>query len=626
MNRSRHGTRKYIVLLASFTITLVTLLVYANALDGAWVLDDYPRIVENEAVQMDQFSLSRMWEAATSPPGHRRWITNASFALNYYVHGLNPVGYQFVNLAIHLLTALGLFFFLVLLLQQLRSPPESTSPAEDREEDGGTVSLERQALIVAWTATLLWAIHPVLTQAINYTTQRGVLLTGLFYVWGLWAFLEWMRRDDRERWMFLGGAVLLGMCAVMSKEIGATFVLAAGFVYGLSPGRTTMNRRWIWVAGVGCVTLFGVLSFYLLGGVDGIVRRGSMIFSTEPAGNRRFSVLQRVMTEWRVMLFYLSLLFYPGLDRFNIEHDIEVSTGLFAPVSTGLSLLAILGLLVFAYRWRKWYPLLTFVMGWFFLQLMITSSVINLELIFEHRVYLAAIGPIVLLVDVCYRHGPVKWYLQMIVLMVLVGVLGWTTHERNKVWQSTLSVYRDAVRKAPQKPRNQGNLGVAYAREARRVLKTERDLKKAFNLMSKALRRHYRTMSLSQQQDRPIDRTFTRNVDQLLEDMTSIWSKMKGRRNEPEWTRMLVRWHQRFLYSMPDTYIQNRSSLKRQLSELRIFLAGVYLRRKERQKAQTQLKHVIQQDPERVEEALEQIERPELRKLLREQIRKIRGG
>ncbi len=624
MKRSRNDSRRWVVLLASFTITLVTLLVYVNALDGSWVLDDYPRIVENQAIQMDQFSLSRLWEAATSPPGRGRWITNATFALNYYVHGLNPAGYQFINVALHVLTALGMFFFLVLLLQELgsSSTSEGSSAVEQGTRDDG--SGERASLIVAWFASLIWAIHPVLTQTVNYTTQRGVLLTGLFYVWGLWAFLEWMRREDRERVMFLLLAVFMGGCSLKSKEIGATFVLAAGFIYGLSPGRTIKSRRWIWIAGIGCASVFGLLSFYLLGGIDGIVRRGGMLFSMEPAGSRRFSLWQRVMTEWRVLLFYLSLLFYPGLNRLNIEHDIEVSTGLFSPMSTSLSLFTLLALVVLAYRLRKWSPLLTFAIGWFFLQLMITSTVINLELVFEHRVYLAAMGPVVLLVDILYRRCPGRWYVPVLILTLLVGGLAWATYERNKVWQSTLSLYRDAVRKAPKKPRNQGNLGVAYAREARRILASEHDLRKAFDLMDKALHRHYRAISLSKKYNRPIDRKFTTNVNPLLEDMTSIWARLEPRTSDPEWTEMVVRWYERFLYSMPDRYIQNRPMLRRQLSELRIFLSGVYLRRQEGQKAREQLNRVIQEDPGRVEEALEQMDDPGLTRQIRERIRKLR--
>lgn len=477
--------------------------------------------------------------------------------------------------------------------------------------------------MIAWCTALLWAIHPVLTQSVNYTTQRSVLLCGLFYVWGLWAFLEWMQRDDEGGVSYLVIAILMGVLSVLSKEIGATFVLAALFVHWLSP-RTEVTQRQYTLAGLGCLALFGLVSFYLLGGVDGTVQRLSGLFSSERVGGRRFTSWQRVMTEWRVMLFYLSLVLYPRLHRLNIEHEIDLSTGLLTPYTTGLSLVTILGLIVLAYRWRRRYPIMTFGVVWFFLHLSITSTVIPLELVFEHRVYLAAVGPVLVLVDLGYRRWPLATFVQVGVLVALVMGLGWITYQRNQVWQSTRSLYRDAVRKAPEKPRNHGNLGVAYAREARHVLKTEQDLEKAFTLMDRALRQHYRTMSLSKKQDRPIDRQFTSNIEPLLRDMTAIWSKLKRRTEDPEWTRRLLQWHKRFLFSMPPSYFRDRDAVRRQLSELRVFLAGVYLRQNEPGRARKLLKTVMDPDPARVDNVLSQVEDPHVKRRLRELIHTIR--
>ncbi len=613
--------RRLIILVVASSITVATLLVYMNALDAAWVLDDFPRIVENEAIRMDQFSFQRLWTAATSEPGGGRWVTNATFAMNYYLHGLHPPGYHLVNVGVHILTALGLFFFLALLLRSLYRTGHRSA---GRETDGGE-EVGQVHLAAAGATALLWSVHPVLTQSVNYTTQRGVLLCGLFYVWGLWGFLEWQRRRDGGSG-FLLFAVLMSLLAVKSKEIGGTIYLAAGLIYWLCSDEERGRDRTFWILGAGCVLIFCVVSVYLLGGPDGVRRRVAMIFSSEPMGSRRFTVLERVMTEWRVVMFYLSLILYPLPDRLNLEHDIQVSVGLWTPASTGLSLGAILLLLVLAVRCRSRYPVITFGILWFFLQLVVTSSVLNLELIFEHRVYLAAIGPLLVLVDLFYRCVNITWKGKCMVLFLLASLLGWGTVERNHVWQSTLSIYRDAVRKAPEKPRNHGNLGMAYVRKSARVIRDGNRVERAFELMVKGLRHHYRSLEESFRQKRPVDHQFVNNIEPLLGKAKTIWTKIDGRKREPRWTRTLVRLYDRFLYSMPPRYLQNQSALQRQLSQLRMYLAGVYFRNDREEKGNRQLLNVVRQAPQHVDEGLENISDPDLREEVRKRLNEIRAN
>lgn len=624
--RSGNGAlpSRWIIIIAATTITLGCVLAYGNAMGGDWALDDFPRIVNNQDIRMEHFSVSRLWTAATSPPEKERWVTNASFALNYYLNGLDPRGYRFVNLSLHALTALGLFFFLVLLIRQLNRDEDDSGVTTEEPSENGALDLDRRALYVAWAVVLLWCVHPVLTQAVNYTAQRGVLLCGLFYVWGLWGVLEWRRRDAWSGTGFLLFAILMGLLSVKSKEIGGTFVVAAGLLYGLEPDRKGEEAENGWMIGLGVGVLFVLVSLYLLGGVDGTLKRLGRIFSSEATGRRRFTTWQRVMTEWRVMVFYLSLVFWPGLNRLNLEHDIQLSTGLVSPPSTSVALFVLSALLVVAYKLRHRSPVIAFGIFWFFLQLVVTSTVLNLELIFEHRVYLASIGPILVFVYLCSEIHFVPRYVSAALVLVLVGVLSWTTHHRNAVWGDTLTLYKDAVKKAPNKPRNQGNLGVAYAKTARELMKTGQK-KQAFLHMVKALDHHRIALRKSRIRERPIEQVFTENIDDLLQDLTGIWRKLDERAQEPRWTERLVEWHEEFLYSVHPKYVERRNLLLKQLPDLHIYLAGVYHANGKEKKAEKELIKVVKRHPQRTQEMLNRIQDAELKTSLRKRIEELRN-
>ncbi len=108
--------------------------------------------------------------------------------------------------------------------------------------------------------------------------------------------------------------------------------------------------------------------------------------------SRHFTMLERLLTETRIVVWYLSLLLWPAPSRMSIEHDVELSTSLLNPLTT-LPAMIFLGVLCWLIlRYRRRYPLLSYGGAWFFLNLVIESTVVPLELIFEHRLYLPSVG------------------------------------------------------------------------------------------------------------------------------------------------------------------------------------------------------------------------------------------
>ena len=181
---------------------------------------------------------------------------------------------------------------------------------------------------------------------------------------------------------------------------------------------------------------------------------------------RDFTPFQRVLTESRVVIFYISLLLWPNPSRLNLDHDFALSYSLLNPAATLIAIATIIGLIVFAFLIARKEPLLSFSIIWFFGNLMIESSIIGLELVFEHRNYLPTMFVVLAIVSLAFRY--LKHALPAAIALSLVGALFcvWT-FERNKVWADEITLYRDSAAKSPAKARPQNNLGAALSRQDR---------------------------------------------------------------------------------------------------------------------------------------------------------------
>jgi Tfp pilus assembly protein PilF len=181
---------------------------------------------------------------------------------------------------------------------------------------------------------------------------------------------------------------------------------------------------------------------------------------------RDFTVGQRVLTEFRVVIFYLSLLILPRPSRLTLEHDYALSHSLWDPVTTILALGFIAGLLGLAIYLARKERILSFCILWFLGNLVIESSVIGLEIIFEHRLYLPSMFLSLVAVMLFYRYLKPKW-LQAMMLSIVVVVCAFWTFERNKVWQDEMTFYSDCVKKSPNKARPRNSLGGALFDQGR---------------------------------------------------------------------------------------------------------------------------------------------------------------
>jgi tetratricopeptide (TPR) repeat protein len=429
--------------LAALTIFLV-FLIYSSNLDGPFVFDDGSNIKNNAAIRLTTLSWSDLKKAATNSPLSNRPLAYISFALNYYFHGYRTVGYRTVNILIHMLAGLFLFLFIK---TTLRLPTM-------RSRYGNSNWLP-------YVAALIWLVHPLHTQSVSYIVQRMNSMSSMLYILSMLCYTRArLGQSATVKWLLAAACILSGLLAFGTKETASTlplFILLYEwfFFQDLSPKWLIRHLPFF----IGLLILFlGVAMIYLDGHpFEKILSR----YAT-----RDFTPLQRVLTEFRVVILYLSLLLYPHPNRLNLDYDFPLSHSLVEPATTLLALMAIVGLLGWSIGLAKKDRLISFCILWYFGNLAIESSIIGLELVFEHRTYLPSMMIILMAVILVDRYLRFK-VLKIAIICAITLVFSAWTYERNATWSNAVALWSDVVKKAPQKVRPHNNLGNALKRQGK---------------------------------------------------------------------------------------------------------------------------------------------------------------
>jgi tetratricopeptide (TPR) repeat protein len=391
---------------------------------------------------MERLTLKGLWQAGFDSPLSRRPVANISFALNYYLGGYHLFGYHLVNIVIHLITGWLLFYWLNITLVLCSYH-------------------RRSAFWIAVVTATIWLVHPLQTQSVTYIVQRMNSLAALFYLLSLVLYARGrvvQRQQTDSTWKvycLFGGSFLAGVLALGSKEIAATlpvfiFLYEWYFFQGLSVG---WIRKHIWVIVAVFVVLGGIALIYLGDHPLGRILGGY--------GRRDFTLEQRLLTQLRVVMFYFSLLLFPHPSRLNLDHDFSLSHSLLDPVTTVVSLVFLANMLILAVVFARKERLLSFCVLWLLGNLVIESSVIGLELVFEHRMYLPSMLAILVVVILVHRYVGHRWAVIALVCAVTAVFSVWT-YQRNRVWQDEITLLTDCIKKSPRKVRPYSALGIAY--------------------------------------------------------------------------------------------------------------------------------------------------------------------
>jgi tetratricopeptide (TPR) repeat protein len=448
-----------------FQIALILLagaLVYANTLHVPYVLDDYWAVTPYGEKSLLKILLH----------GGSRRVADATFALNYNLHGLEEAGYHMVNISIHLAAAITLYFATISALAALRGSYPATVGAAPESSN-----IEH---FVPLAAALLFAVHPLQTQAVTYLIQRYTSLATFLYLLSALAFIRARLVHERGgsfSCILLPGAACLaaGLLAIGSKQIAATLPLVLIFLeLSLFRGRLLNRRFFILCAAAAIVALAILLVSWQVTSLDGFL----VALNNATTEHRILSRATYLLTETRVVATYLRLLCLPFGQ--SLLHDYPLSTTLFSPkVVASIALhISLLATAAFLFRFSGsnlrngqtekgcLQRLAALGIVWFYVTLAVESSIFPItDVIFEHRVYLPSAGffltviaTAALTLDISRTGLKRAWKLLALVSIVLSSL----TVARNQVWGDSLTLWQDTVKKAPGKDLARANLAGEY--------------------------------------------------------------------------------------------------------------------------------------------------------------------
>jgi len=441
------------VVFAIVALAVIIFIIYGNSFHCSWHFDDVPNITDNPNLHLKEITWENvkrtLFSDRNNPNVLYRPVACLSFGLNYYFGKLNVFGYHLVNIFIHLISSIFLFLFIY---HTLNLPSLKTT-------------YTKHSYSIALLSTILWTINPIQTQAVTYIVQRMASLAGMFYIMSMYFYLKARTTGTGStKILFLILCLISFVMALGSKENAAMLPLSI-FLYEIllvqkDRGLYLWKNLRIFLIGFGVTLVIGVAYMYF--------HDGNIFSFLNGYEKRPFTPTQRLLTEPRIIMFYISLLLYPMPNRLNLAHDITISTSLFQPILTFFSILIIGAAISGAILLSRKRPFISFSILFFFLNHLIESSIFPLELIFEHRNYIPSMFffvPIVIGIFYLFNYysakKPMQYILLSFIVFFLIG-LGHSTFMRNFTWKNEKSLWIDAAGKAPDLFRPHHNLGKYY--------------------------------------------------------------------------------------------------------------------------------------------------------------------
>lgn len=352
-----------------------TVALYWPGLAGSFLFDDFanlPALGRYGPVQDWDGLLRYLTSGIADPTG--RPISMLSFLIDANDWPAEPYPFKRTNLAIHLVNGVLLYLVLARLGRHLSIA-------------------DSQRRMAALLATALWVMHPLWVSTVLYVVQRHAQLSTLFVLLGILAWLS-------SRSAFVAGRVtagwargivaivICGLLAGLSKANGfllplLLLALEATVLHPASPRPGRTSQHWRWALGALLIVPSALVVLMLA--------KHGLAFAENP-GRRPWTLDQRLLSQPRALFDYLHQLLVPGLDATGVFADgFAVSTDWRHPRSTLPALFGLLALAATAWATRRRWPAFAAAIFFFLAGHLMESSVVPLELYFEHRNYLPAL-------------------------------------------------------------------------------------------------------------------------------------------------------------------------------------------------------------------------------------------
>lgn len=410
--------------LACIAATILAGLVYLNALSNPFVLDDNRTVVDNASITDITNLRAVVGHDVTRP------LVNLSYAIDRRLWGPAPFGFHMSSVLLHMLNVCLLFQ----LVRRLATDHNARAASHDRPIHPGASAL---------AAAVVFAVHPVMTQAVGYISGRSEVLCASFFLAAMLTGRRWLQRGGGVWWTL---TIVFWLASILAKEIGVVLpiVLWATDRLFWSNGhdaRRHFIRFYLPLMGIALVGALGRVAVFV------------MFERPAPMSTHWPALLDGLILVWR----YVGLLLVPTGQ--SIFHEIHPAAGLldWRVIS---SVTAIAGASAVAWRARRRWPFVTVGLLWFFALLAPSFALMVLDAgadMAEHRVYLAscggfiAVGALMGALVASADSGGLRWrwWVATTLLIAMVLSLSGRTLLRNAMWSSGVTIWSEAVQRAP---------------------------------------------------------------------------------------------------------------------------------------------------------------------------------
>lgn len=413
------------------TILLAGWFVYFNSLVNPFIWDDLALVSNNLHIRNLAYIPRLFIESVYHQDMDGRFyrpILMMSYALDYRLYGLSPLGYHLSNILIHSGVALLVY---------------------------GLISLIFRRNLLAFLTAMFFVLHPIQTEAVTYISGRADPLAAFFCLLSLYFFVRYVDFEGIKRKLYFGASALSFMLGLLTKESSAAFPLILVF-YEACFRKDGLKKKKIAKYAVYLIILlaYGIMRHFILLNVKASYSTANFM----PTVNRLYTVPLVIFT-------YLKLLLFPKdlhMDRSDFLFDWPLS--FFEPrVIFTLSTLIIITALVWVIRKRSKEVL--FGAGWFMLLLLPFLNIVPINaFVAEHWLYLASIGFFLMLSWVFIGLLRFRFMRLCIagLIIVIFAVFGALTIKQNYIWRDPIILYSYISKLSPASVRALSNLSAAY--------------------------------------------------------------------------------------------------------------------------------------------------------------------
>jgi hypothetical protein len=424
------------VLLASVAAALGGL-VYINTLHNPFVYDDFRTIVDNGSIAALASPRAILLHDATRP------VVSFSYAIDRALSAPGPFGFHVTNLLLHMVNVVLLFVVALRLTEDQQ--PTTRDQRLTTDDQRPTTRSNQRPTVAAFAAASLFAVHPLMTQAVGYISARPDVLSATLFLPAFFCGLRWMERRGAAWWLIALG---LWIAALLTKEtaivLPAVFYCYDRLILG-SAVDPKARRDIFWKLHV---------PFFGAAFVAGIARLAVFTF-IERAGALTIawrSIFDQAVVLWR----YVGLTLMLGAQ--TIFHEVRPVSSAFDARGI-VAVIALVAVVALAWRRRLGGAVASFGFIWFVLLLVPSAALAVVDRgdsMAEHRAYLASCGLFLmagsLVAYIAERLGRVSARLSVlgaVAFGVILLLLGARTVLRNLVWSSPAALWQEASDLAP---------------------------------------------------------------------------------------------------------------------------------------------------------------------------------